>query len=191
MAFQAALICIWRCTRVDHFCSCCFTPDDSVFFNRLQRDGGSLERMKMINKGCCTRIVAASLVVLVLASCSPIETHQQSNQTVGPSIDVSKVEAGPIKEKPLMVSDARYKSPPKIQFPLGAIERDQEGKVTTRVLVDETGAVTSVYVTVSSGIKNLDNAAVDALKKSSFYPYIVNGKPISFFTVAEVNFKLE
>lgn len=66
-----------------------------------------------------------------------------------------------------------------------------EGRVTSKIVIDERGKVVSVEVQKSSGNANLDHAAGDALWKQAFLPATRNGKPVAFFYYMSMDFKAD
>lgn len=71
-------------------------------------------------------------------------------------------------------------------YPLQAQQRQLQGQVWVKILVSETGAVESVEVI--SGDPVLADAAVDAVKKWKFKPFIKNGKPVKVSTKLPMDF---
>jgi TonB family protein len=66
-----------------------------------------------------------------------------------------------------------------------------EGKVTLHVLVDKSGQVAKVRVLKSSGNEALDEAAMEALKISTFSPALQGDKPVAVWLSYPVVFSLE
>ena len=65
-------------------------------------------------------------------------------------------------------------------YPMMATEKQIQGEVMLKVSVDESGSVE--HAEVVSGDPILASAALDALKKWKFEPFIKNGKPIKVVT---------
>ena len=82
----------------------------------------------------------------------------------------------------------RVKNVVRATYPSKALEDGIEGQVVLRVLVSESGDVENVDVV--SGDKGLTEAAVDAVKKWTFEPYLVDGKPAKVRTTLPIDFKL-
>ena len=66
-----------------------------------------------------------------------------------------------------------------------------EGKVTLHVLVDKGGQVAKVRVLKSSGNEALDEAAMEALKVSTFSPALQGDQPVAVWLSYPVVFSLE
>jgi len=66
-----------------------------------------------------------------------------------------------------------------------------EGKVTLHVLVDKGGQVAKVRVLKSSGNEALDEAAMEALRASTFSPALQGDKPVAVWLSYPVVFSLE
>jgi len=76
---------------------------------------------------------------------------------------------------PPMVESVEYVRPPAPVYPNESKRRRERGTVVLRVLVDVTGRPAQIQVERSSGFTRLDSAARDAVEKSLFRPYEVNG----------------
>lgn len=76
-----------------------------------------------------------------------------------------------------------------IVYPEKAKQKGTEGKVFLQVYIDESGKVIKTSVIKSAG-ELLDKAAEDAIRKTTFTPGIVNGKPVKVKVVIPIVFKL-
>jgi protein TonB len=65
----------------------------------------------------------------------------------------------------------------KPQYPMDALRREESGTVTLALLVGADGKVTSSRIEHSSGFRDLDKAAVNALTLCTFKPATNNGTP--------------
>jgi len=77
----------------------------------------------------------------------------------------------------LSLSPARSRTTPKPQYPSRAVDLNLEGVVRLAAVVGRDGSVTEVKVIESSGKGLLDRAAIAAVKKWTFHPARVNGRP--------------
>ncbi len=75
-------------------------------------------------------------------------------------------------------------------YPPPARRRGKEGRVVLTLLIDQTGKVQKIDVTESAGY-GLTEAAVAAVKKSTFAPARVNGRNVVSRAVLPIRFKLE
>ncbi|MDR7416746.1 MAG: TonB family protein [Armatimonadota bacterium] len=66
-----------------------------------------------------------------------------------------------------------------------------EGRVRLKLLVRADGTVGSVEILVSSGVPELDRAALEALKTWHFEPARQDGTPIPAYYVVWVTFRVE
>ena len=85
--------------------------------------------------------------------------------------------------------DSTKLEPLKIQkgtYPAEAAQKQIQGQVWVKLLVSETGDVENVEVV--SGDPILAKAAVDAVKKWKFKPFIKKGKPVKVFTKMPLDF---
>lgn len=79
------------------------------------------------------------------------------------------------------------KVPP--EYPAKARERYVEGTVSLKVQISKQGAVENVELI--SGHPLLAPAAIDAVKKWKYRPYLLNGEPVEVETQVQVNFTLQ
>jgi periplasmic protein TonB len=85
----------------------------------------------------------------------------------------------------------RFRSPPPPPvYPRQSIERDEEGVVLVRALVDPAGAPQRVVVFKSSGFPMLDEAALAAVQKWRFEPMIRDGRASASWVQVPVRFRL-
>jgi protein TonB len=77
------------------------------------------------------------------------------------------------------------------EYPAAAARTQEEGIVLVRVNVDANGTPTDVNVARRSGSRDLDRAAVDAVRKWRFDPAIKDGKKVAAVVEVPVEFKLQ
>lgn len=87
--------------------------------------------------------------------------------------------------------EARALNPVKPEYPAVALRSRIEGSVVVGADVDENGNATNVTVVRSSRSRDLDRAAVAAVRDWTFEPAIRGGKPVSASVQVPVDFKLE
>ena len=80
---------------------------------------------------------------------------------------------------------------PQPVYPTVSRRLGEQGKVTLRVKVDESGYCTAIAVSQSSGHQRLDQAALDAVQRWIFQPGTRNGVPVSLSVNIPVLFRLE
>ncbi|MBR5999803.1 MAG: energy transducer TonB [Oxalobacter sp.] len=95
--------------------------------------------------------------------------------------------AGVVK---VAISALRYRNAVKPYYPEESIERRETGAVYVRVVVGTDGAVKNAGVEKSSGFRRLDNAALTAAKRSTFYPYMSGGAPVAVMASIPYHFNL-
>lgn len=80
---------------------------------------------------------------------------------------------------------------PPFRYPTALYDRKVQGNVTLRLFVDSTGRVwpESTYVTESSGVAELDTAAVRGSEALRFRPAMKNGAPMSVRVAFPVFFR--
>ena len=86
--------------------------------------------------------------------------------------------------------DLSYNNQIKPRYPPQAMRQRHEGTVTLLVLVGVDGSVKDVKVEKSSGYRELDRAAMDAVRRWRFNPEKKNGKVVEGYARVPVNFSL-
>lgn len=125
-----------------------------------------------------------ALTILLAASfpASGQTPAQQPTSSPTPAETVSS--ANPGDSTQLMVISA-----PKPYYPMEARENRLQGKVWIHLLISETGDVESADIV--SGQPDLARAALQAMKKWRFKPYIRNGKPVKVSTKMPFDFAFQ
>lgn len=77
----------------------------------------------------------------------------------------------------LSVREVEYQRKPAPVYPLASRRARESGVVVLRVLVDTDGRPKLVEVARSSGYRRLDDAALQAMRKARFKPYLQDGEP--------------
>lgn len=78
----------------------------------------------------------------------------------------------------------------KPEYPRLARRLGREGKVVLRLFIDEHGRLLNVEIVEKAGY-GFDEAAMDAVKASSFLPAKLNGHPVACKAILPVRFRLE
>lgn len=76
------------------------------------------------------------------------------------------------------------------EYPADAARSQEEGTVLVRVEVDANGTPTDVSVAKRSGSRELDRAALDAVRKWRFQPAIKDGRAVASVAEVPVDFSL-
>lgn len=85
----------------------------------------------------------------------------------------------------------RFRSPPPPPvYPKPSIEREEEGVVLVRALVDPAGAPQRVVIWQSSGFALLDEAALEAVQGWRFEPMVRDGRAAASWVQVPVRFRL-
>jgi len=100
--------------------------------------------------------------------------------------------SGPPGEPPPTLSDI---DPVPLQsisapYPASARKLGQQGLVKVRADIDDQGIVTEDKISASSGFASLDNAALDAVKRTRFLPAVKNGRSVASSIIIRVRFQL-
>ena len=88
------------------------------------------------------------------------------------------------------VKPPRFKKSAKPEYPIDAKKAGKEGKVVLQATIDVNGIPLNIVALTKLGF-GFEEAAIEALKKSSFYPATEKGKPISVAVRIPYEFKLE
>lgn len=111
-------------------------------------------------------------------------------KTLGKGTGAEEDAIGTIKELAFGSSQGpSFKNMVKPEYPEFARRLGQEGYVLLKVLVDETGRVKKAEVVKSAG-RAFDEAALKAIKKSTFYPAREKGMPIPCYVKIPIRFQL-
>ena len=81
------------------------------------------------------------------------------------------------------------KPPP--EYPPAALRNGQSGTVLVRVAVDASGLPTDVTLEKNSGSRDLDRAALEAVRKWRFQPAQRDGQPVAASLVIPIEFKTQ
>lgn len=132
-------------------------------------------------------------ILIILTAC-----NNQSNQT--------PVSASDNADLPLSNSNVKfipYDSPPlpiggfaaiqnNVIYPEADQEAGREGTVVVQAFVDKNGNVSDTTAILQSpGFQGLENAAIEALKKTKFKPAMQEEKPVGVYITIPVLFKLD
>lgn len=79
-------------------------------------------------------------------------------------------------------------SAPRPEYPAGARANRVEGQVVLQATISKSGSIEALHVI--KGPSSLRAAAVDAVRKWRYRPYVVNGRPVDVATTVYVNFSL-
>ncbi|HEX2082836.1 MAG TPA: energy transducer TonB, partial [Xanthomonadaceae bacterium] len=77
------------------------------------------------------------------------------------------------------------------EYPVAAARVQEEGTVLVRVEVDANGRAGDVSIARRSGSRDLDRAALDAVKQWRFRPAMRNGKAVASVAEVPVEFTLD
>ncbi len=91
---------------------------------------------------------------------------------------------------PELVSEVEYVEPPRPGYPSVSRRLREQGLVVLRVLVDERGRAELLHVHRSSGHARLDQAAVEAVQRAEFRPYVANGLVQRVYVLVPIEFAL-
>jgi protein TonB len=88
-------------------------------------------------------------------------------------------------------SAVQYLEPIALEYPRMAKRLGEAGRVLIRVFIDEVGLAKNAQVNRSSGHSRLDDAALAAVQKARFKPYMENGAPVAGWAFIPLEFELE
>ncbi len=134
------------------------------------------------------------IILTVILSCGKESVKKEKS--------IDKIESSEQQKPPSKVKFIPYDTPPKpiegqkailenIVYPKKAKEAKIEGTVVIQAFVNEDGIITDCVV--FRGIPNtgLNEAAIDAIKKTKFKPATQKGEPVGVWIAIPINFKLE
>jgi protein TonB len=129
-----------------------------------------------------------------LAAKAPVVLPNEPMVYVPPPPPPPFVQAPPLPPQPVVLSGelsvvCPERSPP--EYPSLSMRMNEQGKVVLRVELGEDGKVANSEVKTSSGIKRLDDAALNAVKNWHCKPAILNGKAVRAYALQPFNFTLE
>jgi protein TonB len=87
--------------------------------------------------------------------------------------------------------NADYLNNPAPPYPEEARERGEQGKVLVRALINTDGTVAQLAMKRSSGFANLDQSALETVKKWRFVPARRGAAAVSAWVVVPISFSLE
>jgi TonB family protein len=91
-----------------------------------------------------------------------------------------------------IIETAKIKTKPGLSYPPSALRNDVEGIVKLSVEILANGSVGHVDILQSSGVEQLDKAAIENIEKSTFYPALDRDRvPVTSNITIPVSFSLE
>lgn len=87
-------------------------------------------------------------------------------------------------------SAVRYQKLPELHFPALARRAGEQGTVVLRITVDASGRLKHASVHRSSGFERIDQAALQDIRSARFVPYMEDGKPVEWQTLAPLAYEL-
>lgn len=125
-----------------------------------------------------------------------IEPAAAKEQVQQPTEQAPRIQnAQPMKLSPKsipVISDTSIKGRRvKPQYPSRALRMKQEGVVWLRVLISETGARQEIKLHKPTKHALLNQAAIKAVKKWTFDPNIVNGRPTKSWVEIPIEFRIQ
>jgi protein TonB len=126
----------------------------------------------------------------------PLPTSAPSAPTAAPVVTPSPapvVAAQPAPPSTVKVSDLSARmisgSPPR--YPMESRRKREEGTVVLSVVVGVDGRVANISVSRSSGHDRLDQAALSAVRKWRWQPFVDNGRAVEMKGMVDFPFKIE
>lgn len=119
-----------------------------------------------------------------------VDTPPESSAITLAAATRPPAESGAIAGAPELVSEVEYLDPPRPGYPSVSRRLHEQGLVVLRVLVDERGRAQRVDVHRSSGHARLDQAALVAIERAEFKPYVANGAARRVYVLVPIEFAL-
>lgn len=130
-----------------------------------------------------------------------VETPVESPIAVNEVADPEPVAPGPVVSEPAKDTGAAAGNGIRTavfaegcavpEYPTSSLRNGEEGTVVLALMVSASGKVDSAKVTKSSGHRNLDRAAQNALSLCKFQPAMDNGQPQAGWAQISYNWKLD
>jgi len=86
--------------------------------------------------------------------------------------------------------DPSYRKLYQPKYPPAAIRRRAQGEVLLKVLVGVDGTPLKIEIQRSSRFRELDQAAIQAVKRWKFNAEVKNGRPVEGWVLVPISFKL-
>lgn len=130
---------------------------------------------------------------VMMAAPAPIDVDPPPAIVAAPAPTPSPapVEKAPSAPKMVAVTGVSYQRAPDAEYPESARDRGEQGVAVIKTLIGVNGKVESATIEKSSGSRQLDQAALRAVKRASFYPYQENGVAAAVYTLIPIEFTLE
>jgi protein TonB len=151
-----------------------FTPPKPIDPPKVETN---LQPLKLIVP-VVENVVVAPPEKTIIAEPGPAVVTPGATPGSGPVVAEQHPVAPPVRQTGMhtaVLADANACSLP--TYPKAAIRNEETGTTTLALLVGTDGRVTSARVEQSSGFRDLDRAAVDALSLCQFKPATNNGAP--------------
>lgn len=101
-----------------------------------------------------------------------------------------RISAEPCTDRPGAADAVLLEAPPPV-YPAGSLRAREEGTVTLAVVIGSDGRTISAHVSVSSGFRRLDKAALEAVRCWRFRPARIGGVPIRSTLLHRFTFQLQ
>jgi protein TonB len=138
-----------------------------------------------------TAVIAAESPVATAFMVTPPQPDTPLAE-ISEAISTSTVTAPPAPAPKIIPASAiDYLVPPPIEYPRASRKLREAGRVIVRVYVDEGGIPRVTQVKRSSGFVRLDEAALDAVQKALFKPYVEHGVAVAGWALIPLDFDLE
>ncbi len=141
-----------------------------------------------------SRFPSAAALVLFLVCAFPVTGASQSTPNDQPN-SANGEQSQPSPQKPVRVQLSQREAQSRLrkrvgpQYPLSALSKRQEGSVKLKAVVDKVGNV--IALDVLSGGPPFSDAAIAAVKKWKYRPYLLNGEAVEFEAPVEINFQVQ
>jgi TonB family protein len=124
---------------------------------------------------------------LTFSFSTTLEGVAQSSSSVLASPSVSAANTDPIKVSPAIANSLRVKSYAPV-YPQTLKERRISGKVELKAVIGTNGQIVSL-TSISSNNPDFTAAAITAVQRWAYKPYLLNGAPIEIETTITLNFQ--
>ena len=121
----------------------------------------------------------------------PVAATESSHAiTIPVTASVSPRPASPSPNAAKLVASVEYLREPMPRYPSQSRKLREQGLVVLRVLIDERGRACDVAIENSSGHERLDRAALEAVARAEFRPYVEDGVARRAMVLIPIEFSL-
>lgn len=129
--------------------------------------------------------------VAEVAPAAPVPESPAPARPAAPAAVAAEATAPAAAARQLPASAIQYLVPPPLEYPRASRRQRESGRAVISVFIDEAGLPRTVRISQSTGFPLLDEAALAAVRKARFKPWIENGQAVAGWALIPLRFDLE